>query len=191
MNIEKELHFSPNFKYIDLNWDDRDNLIRAFRDRVEGYYLEPAKCLNQCKYSFAAGVICLITIDFLAKIETGIGNVGKRFKYWVKLHFKDLNDEDISLNDFASRLYEEFRNGLVHEGRIKKASQFSDDFSKLVEIEGLIMIINPKYLLKEIIRSFKEYISKLKTEKSEFDIFKKNLKEDFQNDRDYIDIKAS
>jgi len=188
MKIEEELYFSPNFKYIDLNWDDRDNLIRAFRDRVEGYYLEPAKCLNHCKYSFAAGAICLITIDFLARIETGLDKVGKRFRDWVKLYFKDFNDEDISLNNFASRLYEEFRNGLVHEGRIKEASQFSYDFSKLVIIEGLIMIINPKYLFKEIIRSFKKYISKLKTEKSEFDIFKKNLKEDFQNDRDYVDI---
>ena len=188
MKMEEILYFSPNFKYIDLNWDDRDNLIRAFRDRVEGYYLEPAKCLNQCKYSFAAGAICLITIDFLARIETGLDSVGERFKVWVKRYIKDLNDEDISLNDFASRLYEEFRNGLVHEGRIKKASQFSDNFNKLVEIEGLIMIINPKYLLKEIIRSFKEYISKLKTEKSKFDMFKKNLNKDFQNDRDYIDI---
>lgn len=50
------------------------------------------------------------------------------------------------------------------------------------------MIINPKYLLEKIVRSFKEYISKLKTEKSKFDTFKKNLNKDFQNDKDYVNI---
>lgn len=48
------------------------------------------------------------------------------------------------------------------------------------------MIINPNFLLKEIISSFRKYINKLKTDDDKFEKFKKNLEKDFQKDRDFM-----
>ncbi len=56
----------------------------------------------------------------------------------------------------------------------------------MVIIDGSIMIINPNFLLKEIISSFRKYINKLKTDDDKFEKFKKNLEKDFQKDRDFM-----
>jgi len=188
VNIKNELYFSPNYKFSDLNLENRNNLISAFQDRVEGYYLKPTKCLNRLRAAFATGVMCVITIDFLSRIETGINKVGKRFRFWVESNLREFEkfNQDISLHLFATRLYEEFRNGLVHEGRIKEASQFDYLIDELVIIDGPIMVINPNFLLKEIVRSFKKYINKLKTDAEIFEKFRENLKEDFQEDWEFI-----
>lgn len=187
MKIRKKIYFSQKYKFNEINWDNQDNLIKVFQDIVESFYLKPAKLLNNYKYGFAAGAICLITIDFLARIETGSNHVRERFEKWVKCNIKEFNKTDINnpSRTLAYRLFEDFRNGLVHEGRIKKASQFSYDSHELVEIDQSIMI-NPRYLLNAIIKSFKKYINKLKTNKYTFDNFKKNLEKDFHEDMKYV-----
>ncbi len=70
MKIGEMLYFSPKYKFSDLKWDDKKTLIEAFKDRVRGFYLEPARQLNDAKKGFATGVLCVTTIDFLARIET-------------------------------------------------------------------------------------------------------------------------
>ena len=193
MIIEGIPYFSKDRKFTQLKWDDKDALLKAFRDRVREFYIEPIKELNkQKKRPFAAGVLCVVTIDFLARIETGWDKVYKRFKYWVKNNIKEFytSEPDTPLQEFVDRFYEDFRNGLVHEGRIKNAGQFSYDDNVLVKFDKVngpkpIMIINPKFLQEAISKSFEKYIKKVQNEESIFKKFKSVLMGDFQQDVEY------
>ena len=188
-----ELYFSPNYKFIDLKWDDKDNLIKAFRDRVEGFYLTPTKELNKSKkYAFATGVICVTTIDFLARIELGLSDqVGRRFENWLKSNISDFNvpNPNNRSQSLAYRFYDEFRNGLVHEGRIKNAGQFSYNFSKsaeLVKVKDTVMIVNPGTLLEVINTSFDRYMDEVENKEFVFQAFRCALIRDFQIDIKYV-----
>jgi hypothetical protein len=167
VRIRDILYFSPKYKFIDLKWDDKDNLLKAFQDRVEGFYIEPTRKLNEEKKAFAAGVLCVATIDSLARIETGLDKVGDRFEYWVKNNIEQFNrpNPDKPSQTLAYRFYDEFRNGLVHEGRIKNAGQFSHDRNELVntvEVNGAesVMIVNPDCLLNAVATSFRDTLIK-------------------------------
>jgi len=43
MRIGDMLYFSPKYKFLDLKWDDKKTLTKAFKDRVEGYYIKPKR----------------------------------------------------------------------------------------------------------------------------------------------------
>ena len=163
-------------------------MIDAFKDRVRGFYLEPAGKLNDAKNGFAAGVLCITTIDFLARIETGLLNgVGERFEKWLKDNIKefDIQDPDRPSQTLAHRFYDEFRNGLVHEGRIKNAGQFSYEFDELVKVIDSVMIVNPEKLLEAIKKSFNRYMEVVEKEKFAFQAFKCALIRDFRRDVEY------
>jgi hypothetical protein len=82
----------------------------------------------------------------------------------------------------ARRFYEEFRNGLVHEGRIKNCGQFSDNFSELIHMEDTIMVINPVLLLEAIKTLFETYMDNVKDDTSLFHQFRCALIRDFGDD---------
>ncbi|MCX9009527.1 MAG: hypothetical protein OIN66_00255 [Candidatus Methanoperedens sp.] len=129
-NVDEQLLFTPGLKYSEIKWDNDDALIEAFKDRVKGFYLDPAKCLNDSeKYAFATGVLCVSTIDLLACITISCNSrtVGMRFKQWLKEHITAFDNSDPNSDILADKFYDEFRNGLVHEGRIKNVGQFSYD----------------------------------------------------------------
>jgi len=180
MKIGEILYFSPRYKFIDIDWNDKEKLLEAFKDRVKGFFLDPAEQLNEKKFAFAVGVLCVTTIDFLAKIETGLKKVGKRIEKWLK--YNNINEQSI-----AYRFYKEFRNGLVHEGHITNAGQFSYDSDKLIHFYSKksgkkVMIINPELLLNEIQNSFDKYFEKLQKDESAFESFKKNIINIFKDD---------
>ena len=182
--IGNKLYFSPKYKFTDLDWDDKNKLIKTFKDRVEGFYLTPTKILNNSKYAFAAGVMCVSTIDFLARITIGSDGVGDRIEHWLKRYVTEFNQSDpINRNiTLARRFYEEFRNGLVHEGRIKNRGQFSYDYADLIHLEGEIMIVKPNLLLEKIRESFESYMINVEKDTSLFHQFRCALIRDFGDD---------
>ncbi|MFA4935815.1 MAG: hypothetical protein WC568_08275 [Candidatus Methanoperedens sp.] len=144
VNVANELLFNPMLKYSEIRWDDNEALIEAFSDRVKGFYLEPAQKLNDYeKYAFATGVLCVSTIDLLAciTISCNSGTVGTRFKQWIKEHITAFDNSNPNSEILADKFYNEFRNGLVHEGRIKNVGQFSYDYKK-----ELVHIVKEMYL---------------------------------------------
>jgi len=183
------LYFSPKYKFSDLQWDNKDALIDAFRDRVEGFYLNPADELNQNYCAFSAGVMCVTSIDFLARITSGVEKVTrKEFESWLKHNIEpfDESDPDNASQSLAKRFYHEFRCGLVHEGRIKNAGQFSYHFEKLIEIKESAMIVNPHALLNAIEESFTQYIDKVKNDDFAFQSFKCALIRDFRKEVELV-----
>jgi hypothetical protein len=189
MRIGDMLYFSPKHKFLNLKWDDKKTLTDAFKNRVEGFYIEPTKKLNGDKNWFAVGVMCVTTIDFLARIKTGLlDDVGKRFEDWLRSNIKDFDssDPDNLSRTLAYRFYDEFRNGLVHEGRIKNAGQFSYCFEEeLVKVEDGIMVVNPGLLLNAIISSFEKYMHHVENEEFAFHQLRYALIRDFEKDVEY------
>ena len=184
MRIGDIVYFSPNRKFIDLKWDNKDDLVSAFTDRVKGFYLAPAQQLNDAEQAFASGVICVTTIDFLARIQTGEETVGQRIEKWLVDNlpvFAEPDPENQS-RKLARRFYEEFRNGLVHEGRIKNGGQFSYDYTDLIKILGPVMIVNPRILLGGISRSFTRYMGNVLSDEFTFQSFRCALISCFQAD---------
>lgn len=84
MKVGDILYFSPELKFNELNWADKETLIEAFADSVEGFYLNPVKLLNEKCSGFACGVICVTAIDLIARIATGKQNSGKRIVKWLQ-----------------------------------------------------------------------------------------------------------
>lgn len=188
MKIEDILYFSPKYKFSELKWDDKGYLLNAFKDRVNGFYLDPAKKLNKDKSGFATGVMCVTTIDFLSRIDIGTDKVGKRIAEWLMANIEEFKeaDPDARGQTLATRFYDEFRNGLVHEGRIKNAGQFSYNLKELVKIVKSVMVVNPEFLLNSIDTSFKKYIDKIEKDKCAFQNFKCALLRDFRKDVEYV-----
>jgi hypothetical protein len=151
-------------------------VIEAFRDRVEGFYLCPAQKLNRDKDGFAAGLLCVAAIDFLARISLDANRVRDRIVKWLGTNIIGFDSE------LADRFYEEFRNGLVHEGRIKNAGQFSCEYRKVISMVDDTMLVNPDLLLNGVIDSFQSYLKKLRTDDLIYRALRYALLSDFQRE---------
>src|SRR3989442_5362628 len=116
MRIQDELYFAPNFKLSFLASATSRQIIDAFERRIFDYYFDAADVLNQNKKAFGAGDICFDAIDAIAKYEfDGAGRVADRFKKWINrlLDFKNLTWSELET------VYDDFRNGVTHEARVK------------------------------------------------------------------------
>jgi hypothetical protein len=187
MRISDVLYFSPNVKFENLDWENKNSLIDAFEDRVNGFYFKPAEELNKDKLkfnAFAVGVLCATTIDFLARITILTDNVGDRIEQWLVKYITEFgqNDPNHRSKTLARCFYEDYRNGLVHEGRIKNCGQFSYECGKLVYVKDRVMIIDPDLLLEKTKSAFKSYMADIKDDNSKFQQLKCALIRDFHRD---------
>ena len=173
MRIGEYLYFSKNIKFKDIDLHNKSSLIDAYEDRLKTFYFTPIDKLNKDNHPFASGVLCVTTIDFLSAISTCNPKVGNRFEKWLINNIPVFEKKDTHYNkSYAKRFYEEFRNGLVHEGHIKRGGQFSYDIN-FVELEGSIMIINPEKLVQFIEEAFSRYLEDIKKDDEHyFDLFK-------------------
>lgn len=170
------IYFSPHYKFKDIDWNNKDRLIDAFEDRVLGFYLNPAETLNSNKENcFAAGLSCIAAIDFLARIT--LDENSGRIQGWLRENVADFHD-----NNARDIFYKYFRNGLVHEGRIKNCGQFTYDISGTAHFDRNVMLVNPRNLLNDIKLSFRAYLGDLKCNEEKFEKFKKQLISDFKKE---------
>jgi len=190
MRTKDCIYFSPEYQFIKLKWDNKETLIAAFEDRINGFYFEPAEKLNRKNQAFAAGIICLSVMDLLANIENGSQGVGYRFKYWLRMNIQEFDqpDPDGIYHNLAHRFYKEFRNSLVHECRIKNAGQFSYDYKEIIHFikdsQRSIMIVNPNLLLHSLKEAFNKYITIIKDDDSEYQKFHRMMNRNFFIDFD-------
>src|SRR5689334_7305769 len=156
MRIGDALYFSPRYRFADLDLDDAEKTIAALSDRISGFYLDPAARLIEANDAFAAGVLCCVAIDFIALCA------GDKPEVWL-----DENVEAFREKNVASQFWKRFRDGLVHEGRIKAFGQFSFDFRELVTIADPALIVNPKRLHEATQEAFSRYLAGLDPETAE------------------------
>ncbi len=151
MDIKNEMHFSPSVKLGDLN---ENNVIEAFKERIEEWYIKPMCILNKKKLGFASVALIASLIDILAKTENhDITNNGNRLKYkeWLKKKFK-FTEAD------ALNFYDNFRCGLLHAGCIESGGYISYDQGQFYMSNNGSLIVNPKLLSQKVCEKFNEFI---------------------------------
>ncbi len=176
------LYFSPRFTFATLDLNDPVKSVEAFRDRVEGFYLEPARLLRKTDFAFACGLICCAAIDFLARYSGVRGK--KRIAEWLESNLPDFKQPDPNKKSvtLAQRFSEDFRHGLVHEGRIKNLGEFSLETEELVKIDGQAMTVNPGLLLDSIQNAVGRYCAILDKNGTELTSLVNKLRSDFDKE---------
>jgi hypothetical protein len=169
------LLFSPDYELSRLITAEPTEIADQLERRVEGFYLGPADLLNRRSHSFAAGVLCFGAVDAIARYEVASGYSSDRFKRWIsKLpDFRELPDEDLD------RVYDDFRDGLLHEGRIRRAGQFTYKISEAVHVENGVALINPRVLVGQIRAALKHYVEETKSDRKKSQLLARAIMEDF------------
>ena len=177
MRIGDVLYFAPNFKLYQLRTASSKQIVGAFEARISDYYFDAAEILNKSKKGFAAGDICFDAIDAIAKYEVG-GSVGYRFKKWISRlpDFKNLTWEQLE------RVYDDFRNGVTHEARVKNGGQFTYEIAKAVHFEDDIVVINPELLLQQIRKEFGRQMTAVKSDEKKTERLANAIRSDFKKD---------
>ncbi len=186
MIIEKgDLLFSLEDTFDQIDFKNKENLIRAFKNRIYDFWLYPAKKLDEQKHGFGSGLLCIATLEALARIryakyhkKTNEYRITKEgFVTWLKENIVELKDDC-----HAKKFYEDFRCGLVHEGHIKGLGQFSYKMCQLVFCESGIMMVNPTILLKKAEEVLGKYLISLREDEGIFIQFQERLVMDFGNE---------
>jgi hypothetical protein len=205
MKVDNKIYFAPGLEFRSVDWDDHHALVEHFKARVYAYYIIPAQRMSEwlqnadddpsilLGIAFGSGVICCTTIDFLARIEFNTNAVGNRYTVWLKKYVSEMDDPnpDNHQQTKAYRFYDEFRNGLVHEGRIKNAGQFSldpytfDPSSQIFVFVDGAMVVHPFNLLSTIETGLHQFCNELHGEPAKLTAFALNLRDIFQTDIHY------
>jgi hypothetical protein len=144
-----DLFFAPGIRFSEVDLAS-DALADQYRSRIDGFYLAPTGLCIERDHAFAAGLLLVSTIDFMAGLHHSAESLAERsvgadFRRFVRHELQSFHTGDL-----AQRLYDEFRNGLTHEARIKNAGEFSFDWPQTVRLAGGRLCINPAYLLREV-----------------------------------------
>lgn len=175
MRVNDLVYFAPGIRFDEVDISG-PGLPKQFRQRIVELYLDPADSCAARGQGFAAGVLVLSCIDALARFQFG-GGVGQRNKAFLGREVKSFSERGD-----ATALYEDFRNGLVHEARIKKGGQFSLETDQTVlSMEGR-MIVNPARLIAEVRIALDAYIALLETVQAERSKLSAILKADYATD---------
>jgi hypothetical protein len=176
MRIEDQLYFAPNILFEDVDFGG-GRLPEQFRARIHGFYLGPADACARAGHGFAAGALVLLCVDALARLQTGDKAVGRRFKKFVRENVPSFAGEEL-----AGRLYNDFRNGLIHEGRVKSGAQFSLETGETVKIINGIVLVNPVLLAIEVSSALDRYIDDLQDHADALQRFSDVLVRDHNDD---------
>ena len=159
-----DLFFAPDIRFSDVDLKNV-RFAEQFRARIEGFYLAPARVCIERHYAFAAGLLLVSTIDFMAGLHhspeaLADRSVGADFRRFARRELPSFDADDLS-----QRLYDEFRNGLTHEARIKNAGEFSFDWPQTIRRVGGRLCMNPDYLLREVESALDQQIAELTKDK--------------------------
>lgn len=144
-----DLYFAPGIKFSEVQLDD-PRFVDQLHARLDGLYLAPVRNCLEHKQWFAAGLLLIALIDFMSGMHRSSQELrGRR----VRADFETYTQEKLSssgLSDHAHRFYTDFRDGLTHQGMIKNAGEFSDNWPQTARVECGRLCINPMYLLREV-----------------------------------------
>jgi len=172
MRIGEHLYFAPGITFS--NVDTRgDTFPQQVTKRIRGFYLVPARALAEAGHAFASGVMLVAAIDALARLQTGRDDVGGRFRDWCAAHLPSCTDA------ISERFYKGFRNGLVHEARIKDGGEFSLEARETFQEIGDILSCNPTCLLAEVEAALDAYLHTLEVDSAELEALRGRICDDF------------
>lgn len=186
MRFEDEIYFSKNHQWGSINIDDGNDLLNKFKDRVQTLYLEQVTILNKADSyynSFAVGVLLFSVIDCLGGYLTTHNGFENHLQMFLKESEEFNSEKKDAQRSISKKIRNSFRNGLVHNGRVKDSCQFDYDFDdKLFVLQDEILIINNKYLEELVINVFEKFIQSVKTNNKEMSKFVNRFKNDFADE---------
>jgi hypothetical protein len=139
---------------------------------MAGFYLKPAIVLAENHDAFAAGVLVVCAIDALALLSTG-ASACRITAFCKKI-------PDLAADDNARIFCESFRNGLVHQARVKNGSEFSTDNKRIAIRNDDRLIVNPKLLAQAVLKLLDEYVATLHCNLADKTAFCKWVKRKFR-----------
>lgn len=147
-----ELWFAPNHRMADIDLNDPLTLIGAFRERVLGFFIEPALHLRGMAQEesslFVSALICATTIESLARLDPDFRNSQRPIADWLQKNIPQFRQE-IEGRNVAAYFEERFRNGLAHNGYIASLGRLGN-FNEVITIDRDVVTINPFLLIEEI-----------------------------------------
>jgi hypothetical protein len=176
MRINDAIYFAPGVRFEQIDFRG-PALPDQFAQRIEGFYLRPAEILIAHRAAFGAGLLLVCAVDALGKFRNPGLSTGKRFKNFARNELPSF-----SAPGAADDFYEAFRNGIVHEARVKRGSQFTLDTDATVVRRGKVMILNPQLLLREVWDALRKYCALLKSNPVERNQLAVQLRKDHAKD---------
>ena len=179
--LNNVVYFAPGIKFSDIDFSG-GKLPDQYHKRIKGLYLDPAALLIESKSAFASGLLIMCCIDAIAKyqlidIEKNKYKVGERFKIWCQANLPSFGKDW-----YAKCFWEDFRNGLVHESRIKEGGSFSFDIDSIIKENQLSIDINPLFLHQEVDQAVISFIELLKNNQKQLDSFAQVIKDEFKQE---------
>jgi len=181
MRIGDFVYFAPGLPFSKVNLSP-GQLGPQWERRLEGFYLAPADSCAGQGFAFAAGLLVLSAIDAMARYQyhPKRGNakrqVGTEFKRFAKEELPSFASDEL-----ADALYDAFRNGVVHEARVKAGAQFSLEQEPTVENFGLISV-NPRGLVREVRAALRGYTAYVTADEEAYRGFLDALRRDFEEE---------
>jgi hypothetical protein len=177
MRIEGDIYFNPNTKWSKINTDQIDDLINQYHERIKGYYLFPVHQLfSNCDHihcnGFAAGVLLLSAIDAVGTFQTKRNGFKNKFIEFIKNDDVFINLEEPEKKRISEFMSDEFRNGLIHNGRIKNACEFSFESQNLFYLTERTLVVNPIELFQCVQRNSSKFFDELKTDEAGKKLFR-------------------
>lgn len=189
--VREARHFSCEQTFHSINWESLPDVITAYKNRIENWYIEPATELaKNWHFAFSVLAINCLLIDSLSQLNNPDStDVGKRYREFIRFKLKKFNqkvrpairytderDNVQNADDVADVFYLGVRNGILHEAKCAL-------YSKLERFEGTretfrihqtgqtiyndnkpctCVAFDPLNLLDELKDVFKQYIADLR-----------------------------
>ena len=131
---QRQRFFSRSRMYGDVDWLNFDEVIAAFRVRIDDWYLEPAKNLaTNIHFAFSLMALNCLLIDTLSQFVSGASrSTGRDFVKFVRtelpspyqialpnpIRHSDGSSPEKLLNDVPEVIYHGIRCGILHQGHM-------------------------------------------------------------------------
>ncbi|WP_446787307.1 hypothetical protein [Macellibacteroides fermentans] len=207
MQLFGNVYFAPHIKFNQVAWKDPEELFIQFNNRIIGFFIDPAENMTGIWDSFASTLIKVCAIDAIIRLRKEMmreklqkdadenGKVRKNRRNYRDVCEVGIDDWKSYLQSFNNisenkikMFYEQVRCGLVHEGRLKKASMidaFGHTNKSAIEYES-VLVITPDLLTNEV----KTLLTTLKNDITNEDVgiqFIQAMGRLFSEDRKYFD----
>lgn len=160
VRIADNVEFAPGIRFSALDLSGKV-LPRQYEVRIREYYLEPARRCAEANHAFASGLLVVSAIDAISRIHFGPNRtqrrrVGVDFQVFARTELPSFRNPA-----HARVLYEDFRNGLVHEARLKNGAQFQLSLGATADFSSDLPRIDPAALLGEVGDAFERLVTSI------------------------------
>jgi hypothetical protein len=196
--------FSRAVHYSGVDWSSLPNVVDAYRQRIDDWYLSPAKQLSaNIHFAFAVMALdCLLIDTFSQYFEGRASSDRNAYKRFVRTHLPgfslplpapiahDDGKGKSTLADVPDVLYHGFRCGILHQAHMPAYCGVVPGGDRVAFETGLVVykataqacpsvILNPLALLDDIDIYFQGYLAKLVDSNPAHDSLRQNFKATF------------